>query len=161
MRSDNWRIAQVAENDFLDIEKPIDDLERQIDEIESNPSARARDLKVLDRLREDLESLKREIYAQLAPYERVLIARYESRPGTLDYISLMFDDFLELHGGRAFKEDRAIITGLGTIGGRRVLLVGHEKGRATRDKVARQLFSGELIKGHIDGKCVDDPVPIR
>jgi acetyl-CoA carboxylase carboxyl transferase subunit alpha len=76
------------------------------------------------------------VYGQLSPWERVNVARHAERPLTSDYIQLMLDDFVELHGDRVFGDDRAIVTGLATMGATRFLLVGHRKGKTVKDRLA-------------------------
>ena len=121
----------------LEFEKPIVELENKIAEIEANPNVQAKDLGYLASLREMAERLKLEIYSKLTPFEKVQIARYEGRPQTSDYIRMMIDDWEELHGGKTFKEDYSTITGLGRIDGRRIMLIGQEKGKSTDEKIKR------------------------
>lgn len=121
----------------LEFEKPIIELENKIAEIEANPDLQAKDLSNLANLRELADRIKQEIYAKLTPFEKVQIARYEGRPETSDYIRMIIDDWEELHGGKTFKEDYSTITGLGRIDGRRIMLVGHEKGKSTDQKIKR------------------------
>lgn len=121
-------------NTGLDFEKPILELERRIAEL-SEAKGR-KNLKTLKILKKDLENLKREVFGNLTAWEQVQVARHPDRPQTSDYIELMMDDFVELHGDRTFSDDRAMVTGLGRIDGRRIMLVGHQKGKTTREKVA-------------------------
>ncbi|MFW5798572.1 MAG: acetyl-CoA carboxylase carboxyl transferase subunit alpha, partial [Planctomycetota bacterium] len=123
----------MAERACLDFEKPIHELEKKIAELES--STAERDLKELKELREHCERLKNEIYAKLDPWERVQVARHPDRPQTMDYINLAFEDFMELHGDRYFSDDRAIICGFARLNGRRVMVIGHQKGKSTRERV--------------------------
>ena len=121
-------------NAGMDFEKPIVELEQRIAELSASKGRK--NLETLKTLKKDLESLKKEVFGNLSAWEQVQVARHPQRPQTSDYIELMFDDFMELHGDRVFSDDRAIITGLGRLDGRRVMLVGHQKGKTTREKVA-------------------------
>ena len=120
---------------YLPFEEPIRRLEKQIEEIENNPAARGKDFLSVARLKADCDNLKREIFSKLSAWERVQLARHPERPQTSDYIDLILDDFLELHGDRHFRDDRAIITGLARLGGKPILLVGQQKGKSTREKI--------------------------
>jgi acetyl-CoA carboxylase carboxyl transferase subunit alpha len=147
-------------NDGLPFERPILDLERKIEELENNPSARVKDLETLGQLRKMYDDLRREIYAKLTPWERVLVARHPQRPQTSDYLELMVDGFLELHGDRAFRDDAAIITGLGKIEDKRFMIVGHQKGKSTRERLSRSFgcpypegYRKSLIKMKLAEKC--------
>jgi len=121
---------------YLDFEEPIVKIENRIKELELIKDE-AGVQEELDRLRAELQRLYREIYASLTPWQRVMLARHPDRPYTLDYIKLMTEDFIELHGDRRFGDDPAVITGLATIDGEKIILVGQEKGRTTRDKIVR------------------------
>jgi acetyl-CoA carboxylase carboxyl transferase subunit alpha len=112
-------------------------LEQQIDELEkSADSAASRE--EIERLRAQLESLRRKPSSRTyAAWNRVLLARHPQRPYTLDYVEMLFTDFTELHGDRCFGDDPAIVGGLARFEGRPVLVVGHQKGRDTKQKVAR------------------------
>lgn len=123
----------LRNNHILDFEKPIAELERRIAELSEATSQR--DLETLAQLQRDLEALKREIFSKLTPWEKVQVARHPERPQSTDFIRYMVEDFVELHGDRAFSDDRAVITGLGRIDGRRVLIVGHRKGKTTRERL--------------------------
>src|SRR5262249_17773149 len=91
----------------------------------------------LARLKEEVAELRREFYAHMGPWQRAQIARHPQRPYTLDWLQFMFTDFIELHGDRAFGDDRAIITGVGKFRGRPVAISGQQKGRDTKQRVAR------------------------
>src|SRR5713101_7960526 len=93
--------------------------------------------KEIDRLEKDVEELRREFYTHLGPWQRAQIARHQQRPYTLDFIALLFTDFIELHGDRGYADDKAIITGLGKFHGRPVAIIGHQKGRDTKQRLVR------------------------
>jgi len=122
----------------LDFERPILELEKKISELKGLASEE--NLQVaeeISRLEKKAEKLTRETYLKLNRWQRVQLARHPNRPYTLDYIKYMIDDFVELHGDRLFADDPAIVTGLGAIAGRQVAIVGHEKGRSTKEKIER------------------------
>ncbi len=123
---------------LLDFEKPLARIEREIAELESTQVTTGRDLSgEIRELRTTLESLTKRTYAKLNAWETVQVARHPKRPVLRDYIDACFKDFCELHGDRCFGDDKAIVTGFGRIGGHKVLLVGHDKGRETKEKIER------------------------
>jgi acetyl-CoA carboxylase carboxyl transferase subunit alpha len=91
----------------------------------------------LKRLEDKAAKLARELFAELSPWQKVQLSRHPNRPYTLDYIERIFDDFIELHGDRRFGDDPAIVAGLARLGDRSVAIVGHQKGRSTKEKVTR------------------------
>ncbi|MCI0343585.1 MAG: acetyl-CoA carboxylase carboxyltransferase subunit alpha [Planctomycetales bacterium] len=122
----------------LPIEKPLVDLDRKLQELREKAAANpkvslAGEIRLLE---ERLERKTRELFAALTPWQRVQIARHASRPVLSDYLSLVFDDFLEIHGDRGFRDDPAMATGFATIAGEKVLLVGHRKGKNTKERMA-------------------------
>lgn len=122
----------------FDFEKPVVELEKKIVEMEEYARETGIDLSEdLKRLRKKAESLRKDVYSKLTPWQRVQLARHPDRPYTLDYINRMVTDFVELHGDRYFAEDPAIITGLGKIGDHRVLIMGHQKGRDVKENLFR------------------------
>ncbi len=123
-------------NGNLDFEKPIIELERRILELESKSQERNTDLLALNQMRETLQSLIGEIFSKLNAWERVQVARHPERPQTSDYLSAVFDDFVELHGDRYFRDDPAIKAGLARLEGRSVVVIGQHKGKDTRQRLA-------------------------
>ncbi len=121
----------------LDFEKPIFELEKKIDELETLSRSTGMNLNgEVKPLKERLSTLITEVFEGLSDYQRIQVARHQARPLTVDYIEALFDDFIELHGDRQFRDDRAIVTGIGRFGSRRVMVVGHRKGRDIKEKVA-------------------------
>ncbi|MBL7070463.1 MAG: acetyl-CoA carboxylase carboxyltransferase subunit alpha [Candidatus Omnitrophica bacterium] len=122
----------------LSFEKPIADLEKKIQELKNFTSTKKVDLtSEIKRLEEKLGVLREDIYGNLTAWQRVQIARHPKRPYTLDYIDMIMTDFIELHGDRYFADDLALITGLAKIGGKKVVVMGHQKGRDTKENLKR------------------------
>ncbi|MBF0570803.1 MAG: acetyl-CoA carboxylase carboxyltransferase subunit alpha [Candidatus Omnitrophica bacterium] len=121
----------------LDFEKPILDLEHKINDLRQMGSKRVTLEPEIKRLESKLEKLKNDIYNNMNPWQRVQIARHPKRPYTLDYIRMMTDEFLELHGDRLFSDDNAMIGGFAKIDGQKVMIMGHQKGRDVKENVLR------------------------
>lgn len=122
----------------LDFEKPIVELQKKINELKHFTSEKSIDLTgEIKRLEEKLAHLRKDIYGRLTPWQRVQISRHPHRPYTNDYIQLILKDFIELHGDRCFRDDQAIITGLAKLDGQKVFVIGHQKGRDTKENLAR------------------------
>jgi len=125
----------------LDFEKPIIELEKRIQELKSFISDKK--IKKVDfssevKLLEDkLEHLKKDTYGNLTAWQRVQIARHPQRPYTADYIDMIMSDFIELHGDRGFADDKAIIAGFAKIDGQKIVVMGHQKGRDTKENLKR------------------------
>lgn len=123
----------MAEEAF---EEPILELERRIEALsgvgEDAGTARKR-----EELQRKLQSMRESVFASLTPWQKTLVARHAKRPYTLDYIELIIEDFIEIHGDRKYADDPAIICGFGIFRGRHVLVVGHQKGRDTKEKIYR------------------------
>ena len=119
----------------LSFESPVLEIERQIAGLESRPDAEAFAREIRD-LRETRDRLLAKTYASLTPWQTVKVARHPGRPQSTDFIDRICRDFVELHGDRAFADDRAIVTGLGRIRSHKVLVVGHRRGRDTAEKIA-------------------------
>jgi len=121
----------------LDFEKPILELEHKINDLRQMGSKRVTLEPEIKRLENKLEKLKHDIYNNMTSWQRVQIARHPKRPYTLDYIRLMTDDFLELHGDRFFADDKALVGGFAKIDGQKVMIMGHQKGRDVKENVLR------------------------
>lgn len=117
----------------LDFERPILELERKIEELRHITT----DKEVIKRLELELEKKKNEIYQNLTAWQRVKIARHPARPYTLDYINMILTDFYELHGDRLFSDDKALIAGLAKLDGQKIMVMGHQKGRDTKENLMR------------------------
>jgi acetyl-CoA carboxylase carboxyl transferase subunit alpha len=123
---------------YLDFEQPIAELEVKIEELQLVGSDN--DINIaeeINKLREKSTKLTEKIYSSLSPWDTVKVARHPMRPYTLDYISRIFTDFEELHGDRHFADDKAIVGGLARLDGEPVMVIGQEKGRGVKQKVAR------------------------
>ncbi len=126
----------------LDFEKPIIELERKIEELKG--FTRREDLNMsgeLKKLETKLAEIKKDIYENLTPWQRVQLARHPRRPYTLDYIEMLMTDFIEIHGDRHFADDQAIVGGLATLDGEKIMVIGHQKGRDTKENLARNFGS--------------------
>jgi acetyl-CoA carboxylase carboxyl transferase subunit alpha len=128
----------VASTPTMEFERPIFDLEKQIDELKKLAGGQqlsvAAEIAPLER---KLETLRVEVYRNLTPLQRVQVARSAKRPFTLDYIRIAFTDFVELHGDRAFREDSAIVGGWARLDGETVMVIGHQRGRDTKENLKR------------------------
>ena len=123
---------------FLDFEQPIAELEAKIEELRFVQDDSAVDIsEEIRRLEAKSQSLTKDIYAKLTPWQIAQVARHPQRPYTLDYVQHIFTDYEELHGDRAFSDDHAIIGGLARFNGQSVMLIGHQKGRDTKEKILR------------------------
>jgi acetyl-CoA carboxylase carboxyl transferase subunit alpha len=121
----------------LPFERPIDDVRTRLEELEDLASKTTHDLsEELQFYRERLSRLTTEIYSDLSAWNRVQVARHPSRPLTSDYISYLCQDWVELHGDGVFGDDRAMVAGLATIRGHKTMVIGHRKGRDTKDRLA-------------------------
>ncbi|MDI6606306.1 MAG: acetyl-CoA carboxylase carboxyltransferase subunit alpha [Candidatus Omnitrophota bacterium] len=122
----------------LDFEKPIIELEKKIEELRNFVSDKSIDLSSeIRRLEVKLEHLKRETYGSLSAWQRVQLARHPKRPYTRDYINMLMTDFIELHGDRAFSDDKALICGLAKLDKEKIVVMGHQKGRDTKENLRR------------------------
>ena len=123
---------------FLDFEQPIAELEAKIDELRYVQDDSAFDIsEEISRLQKKGQTLTKDIYAKLNAWQIAQVARHPQRPYTLDYIQALFTGFEELHGDRAFADDAAIIGGMARFNGHSVMVIGHQKGRDTKDKIYR------------------------
>ncbi|CAG4883436.1 acetyl-CoA carboxylase, carboxytransferase, alpha subunit [Georgfuchsia toluolica] len=123
---------------FLEFEQPIADLEAKIEQLRFAQDDSAVDISdEISRLEVKSQALTKDIYAQLTPWQIAQVARHPQRPYTLDYIKHAFTDFEELHGDRAFADDQAIIGGLARFNGQSCMVIGHQKGRDTKEKIQR------------------------
>ena len=120
---------------YLDFEQPIADIENKIFELENSDLGADQIKKEIIGLNESAVKLTEKIYSNLSAWQNVQVARHPERPHFIDYIERITDEFDELHGDRHFSDDRAVIGGIGKIGDYRVLIIGHEKGRSTEDKI--------------------------
>jgi acetyl-CoA carboxylase carboxyl transferase subunit alpha len=122
----------------FDFEKPLSELQQQIEKVKQVEDKTKVDMSAtVAELQEKFEATKHEIYEHLTGWQKVQISRHPERPYTLQYLELMCDDFIELHGDRAFGDDKAIIGGFGSIGGQTAMFIGHQKGRNTKERQFR------------------------
>lgn len=126
----------------LEFEKPIVDLESEIEKLRKKSSTQNIDLSSeIQAMESKLQALKHDIYDNLTPWQRVQIARHTNRPFMLDYLAYGFEDFVELHGDRHIGDDHSMPGGFATIGGQKVVVVGHQKGRDTKENLLRNFGS--------------------
>lgn len=123
---------------YLDFEKPIEDLELKIEELKRVTDGK--DINIsseVKKLEKKARELRTEIFSRLTPWQKTLLARHPDRPYTLDYINIIADEFVELHGDRRFSDDKAIVGGLASIRTVPVMIIGHQKGRGTKERIRR------------------------
>lgn len=123
---------------WLDFERPVVEIDRRLKELRSFADRGDPEFKdEYERLSRRAEKLRFEIYSRLSRWQRVQLARHPQRPYTLDYLKILVPDFVELHGDRCFADDQAIVAGMGRFAGRSVVIVGHQKGRDTKENIKR------------------------
>ena len=123
---------------MLDFEKPLFEIKNKIESLKESQEKNEVDLQEeIDMLEASLERETKKIYTNLKPWDRVQIARLQERPTTLDYIPYVFDSFIELHGDRNFRDDPAMIGGIGYLNGKAVTLIGQQRGKDTKDNIYR------------------------
>ncbi|MEO8299045.1 MAG: acetyl-CoA carboxylase carboxyltransferase subunit alpha [Burkholderiales bacterium] len=128
----------MSKRHFLDFEQPIAELETKIEELRYVQNESSVDIsEEIDRLSKKSLQLAKDIYSHLTPWQVTLIARHAQRPYTLDYVAEVFTDFQELHGDRSFADDLSIVGGLARFNGQACMVLGHQKGRDTKERAAR------------------------
>ncbi len=128
----------------LDFEKPIAELQHKLEELKKHPETHSLGISFeeeVSTIEKKIEETKRQIFQNLSAWDRIKIARHPKRPFTLDYISLAFTDFSEIHGDRLFAEDRAVVGGFATLGQHKVMVLGTQKGRDTKENILRNFGS--------------------
>ena len=123
--------------DYLEFEKPILEIQEKILRMKDNIQADPRQNEEIKRLQKKMENLQQEIFSKLTPWQKTQIARHPQRPNTDDYIEMIFEDFIELHGDRLYGDDKSMITGLARLNGRSVVIIGHQKGKTVKERIAR------------------------
>jgi acetyl-CoA carboxylase carboxyl transferase subunit alpha len=123
---------------YLEFEKPIEELELKIEELKRASDGKDIDISgEIKKLEKKVKDLRSEIFASLTPWQKTLLARHTDRPYTLDYINLLTNDFVELHGDRRFADDPAIVAGIAKLNDLPVAIIGHQKGRGTKERIYR------------------------
>jgi acetyl-CoA carboxylase carboxyl transferase subunit alpha len=128
----------------LDFEKPIFELQNKLDELKKHPEKHSLDVSFEEEIKQiekKIEETRRQIFCNLTPWQRVQLARHPKRPYSLDYLGLTFSGFQELHGDRLFAEDRAIVGGFARLGEHKVMVIGTQKGRDTKENILRNFGS--------------------
>ncbi len=126
---------------ILDFEQPIAELEKKIKELKDLTEGGMDLGEEISTLEEKLQQAQKDVYKNLTPWQRVQLARHPARPYTLDYINLLIEDFVEIHGDRLYGDDKAIIAGFGRLGSRPVCVIGQQKGRDTKENLMRMFGS--------------------
>ncbi len=123
---------------YLDFEKPIEDLELKIEELRRISNGKNLDISdEIKKLEKKAKELRTEIFLKLSPWQKTMLARHPDRPYSLDYINIMAEEFVELHGDRRFSDDKAIVGGIARIKNNPVVIIGHQKGRGTKERIRR------------------------
>jgi len=128
----------------LDFEKPIVELQQKLEELKKHPETHSLDISFEEEvavIEKKLEETKRQIFSNLSAWDRIKIARHPKRPFVLDYLDLAFSGFTELHGDRVFAEDRAVVGGFACLGEHKVMVIGTQKGRDTKENILRNFGS--------------------
>jgi acetyl-CoA carboxylase carboxyl transferase subunit alpha len=121
-------------DDYLEFEQPLADLDQKINQLQQQSDDSAESAEQIRELQRQLTELTRETYGSLTPWQTVQVARHKNRPHTIDYLSLVFDEFVELHGDKLFGDDRAIRVGFASLDRTKVMVLGHQKGRTFNDR---------------------------
>lgn len=119
----------------LAFEKPIFDLEQELAAL-NNDGETSKESSKVRKLQNQIAEVTRDLYSDLSPWETVQVARHQNRPYTRDYLSLVFDEFVELHGDRKFGDDRAMLAGFAKLDDQKVMVIGHQKGRTVKERTA-------------------------
>jgi acetyl-CoA carboxylase carboxyl transferase subunit alpha len=131
-------VAPSQNGSWLDFERPVIEIDRRLAELRSFADRGDPEfMEEYERLSRRAEKVRLEIYSRLTRWQRVQLARHPQRPYTLDYLKILVPDFVELHGDRAFADDQAIVAGMGRFAGRSAVIVGHQKGRDTKENIKR------------------------
>ena len=128
----------------LDFEKPILELQRKLEDLKKSPEANSLEVSFTEEIQameKKIEETRRDIFSNLTPWQRVQLSRHPKRPFTLDYLSLAFQNFEELHGDRLYADDRAVVGGFARLGEHRVIAIGTQKGRDTKENILRNFGS--------------------
>ncbi len=128
----------------LEFEKPIVELQHKLDELRKHSTTHSMDISFeeeIQKIEQKLAETRRQVFENLSPWQRVQLARHPRRPYTLDYLARAFEGFEELHGDRLYAEDRAVVGGFATLGGHRVMAIGTQKGRDTKENIRRNFGS--------------------
>lgn len=134
----------ISSSRWLPFEKPLQEIEEQISKLEAYTATHGIDRsEKIDHLREQYAAVSQQIFANLSPWDKTHMARHPNRPYTLDYIKLIFDDFVEFHGDRRFGDDPAIVAGIARLEGETVAVIGHQKGRDVKERTFRNFGSAK------------------
>jgi len=144
LASVGYTMGVASMKHHLDFEKPIVELQRKLDELRKHPETHSLGISFKEELtliERKIDETRRQVFSNLTPWQRIQLARHPKRPYTSDYLELAFTDFTELHGDRLFSDDRAIVGGFARLGGHKVMVLGTQKGRDTKDNILRNFGS--------------------
>src|SRR5437773_1757713 len=144
LKSPQSNIRAPAMKHYLDFEKPIVELQRKLEELKKHPEAHSLGISFEEeaaQIEKKIEETRRQTFSNLTPWQRVQLARHPKRPYTLDYLQMTFSDFSELHGDRLFSDDRAVVGGFARLGDQKVMVLGTQKGRETKENILRNFGS--------------------
>src|SRR5437867_2201397 len=134
----------MALKHYLDFEKPLVELQRKLDELKKHPEQHSLGISLdeeVAQIERKIEETRKQIFSNLTPWQRVQLARHPKRPYTLDYLQMTFSEFSELHGDRLFSDDRAIVGGFAWLDDHKVMVIGTQKGRETKENILRNFGS--------------------
>src|SRR3954470_6345898 len=129
---------------YLDFEKPIVELQSKLEDLKNHPEHHSLTISLEEEvalMEKKIDEMRRQVFSNLSAWDRIKIARHPKRPFTLDYLESAFTDFAELHGDRLFAEDRAVVGGFATLGPHKVMVIGTQKGRDTKENILRNFGS--------------------
>jgi acetyl-CoA carboxylase carboxyl transferase subunit alpha len=124
-------------SEYLDFERPLAEIEEKIERLKGLSKDQPKSQDEIQKLQKRAQQLRRDIYGRLTPMQTLQIARHANRPTTLDYLGLLIQDFVELHGDRLFADDAAVVGGVGRLDGSPIVVIGHQKGRNVRERIKR------------------------
>lgn len=127
----------MAEMQYLDFEKPLEEIQQEIEALRAEEEPEEDNLSKINDLEKKLKAERKQIYGNLTPWQRVLISRHMARPRTLDYVEDILTDWVEIKGDRQFHDDNAVVCGIGRLDGKPVVLIGQQKGKDTKENVER------------------------
>lgn len=136
-RASKPRDEDIHVNEYLEFEKPIIELQEKINRLRDLSKTDSSRIKEMRKLQKKMTTLQGEIFSKLSPWQIAQMARHPKRPNTADYIDMIFEDFIELHGDRLFGDDKSMTAGLARLEGHSVVIIGHQKGKGVKERITR------------------------